>query len=188
MVFALIAGLFWAGYVLASGHVGRLVPGTGGLAASMTVAGLLLLPVGAPSVVRAGQEPHLLGLALLTALLASVIPYSLELAALRRVPAQVFSILLSLEPAFAALFGWLLLSQPIEGLRLLAIALVVLASMGTTVSASLGARRTRRRVARQAEDEPAGLVPPEEVVVGVGTGALPVVAADPEQTETARSR
>ena len=100
----------------------------------------------------------------------------------------MFSILLSLEPAFAALFGWLLLSQPIEGLRLLAIALVVLASMGTTVSASLGARRTRRRVARQAEDEPAGLVPPEEVVVGVGTGALPVVAADPEQTETARSR
>ncbi|QQC60577.1 hypothetical protein I6H58_06425 [Rothia kristinae] len=149
VVFALIAGLFWAGYVLASGHVGRLVPGTGGLAASMTAAGLLLLPVGAPSVVRAGQEPHLLGLALLTALLASVIPYSLE-------------------PAFAALFGWLLLSQPIEGLRLLVIALVVLASMGTTVSASLGARRTRRRVARQAEDEPAGLVPPEEVVVGGG--------------------
>lgn len=186
VVFALIAGLFWAGYVLASGHVGRLVPGTGGLAASMTVAGLLLLPVGAPSVVRAGQEPHLLGLALLTALLASVIPYSLELAALRRVPAQVFSILLSLEPAFAALFGWLLLSQPIEGLRLLAIALVVLASMGTTVSASLGARRTRRREARQAEDEPAGLVPPEEVVVGVGTGALPVVAAAPEAPSGSR--
>lgn len=187
-VFALIAGLFWAGYVLASGHVGRLVPGTGRLAASMTVAGLLLLPVGAGSVVRAGQEPHLLGLALLTALLASVIPYSLELAALRRVPGQVFSILLSLEPAFAALFGWLLLSQRIEGLRLLAIALVVLASMGTTVSASVGARRARRRAARVAEEEPAGLIPPEEVVVGVGTGALPVVAADPEQTETARSR
>ncbi|MBE8528332.1 EamA family transporter, partial [Amycolatopsis sp. H6(2020)] len=120
------------------------------------------------SVVRAGQEPHLLGLALLTALLASVIPYSLELAALRRVPGQVFSILLSLEPAFAALFGWLLLSQRIEGLRLLVIALVVLASMGTTVSASVGARRARRRVARVAEDEPAGLVPPEEVVVGGG--------------------
>ncbi|KTR66626.1 hypothetical protein, partial [Rothia kristinae] len=55
-----------------------------------------------------------------------------------------------------------------------------------TVSASLGARRTRRRVARQAEDEPAGLVPPEEVVVGVGTGALPVVAAAPEAPSGSR--
>ncbi|MFK0728932.1 EamA family transporter [Rothia sp. BD8] len=123
--------------------------------------------------VRAGQEPHLLGLALLTALLASVIPYSLELAALRRVPGQVFSILLSLEPAFAALFGWLLLSQRIEGLRLLAIALVVLASMGTTVSASVGARRARRRAARVAEEEPAGLIPPEEVVVGGAPAPCP---------------
>lgn len=154
VVFALVAGVFWAGYVMASARVGRVVPGTGGLAASMAVSGLFLLPVGGASAIHAFQDVKLLGLAAATALLASVIPYSLELAALRRVPQNVFSILLSLEPAFAALFGWLLLAQHVSGLRILAIALVILASMGTTLSASMAARRHRARGQDRREDEP----------------------------------
>jgi multidrug transporter EmrE-like cation transporter len=75
-----------------------------------------------------------MGLALVTALMASVVPYTLELSALRRLPAPVFSILLSLEPAFAALFGWLLLDQESGMLRNLAIVLVIAASAGVTLT------------------------------------------------------
>lgn len=158
-LFALIAGAFWAYYVLTSARVGQAVPGAGGLAVALAVASVVLAPVGGARAVGALSDPRLLGLAVLTGLLASVIPYSLELAALRRVPSNVFSILLSLEPAFAALFGWLLLAQPIGPLRVVTVLLVISASVGTTLSASAGARRRRRQ---------------EEAQL-VGTGAIPVV-------------
>lgn len=146
VVLALVAGVFWAGYVLTSARVGQLVPGVGGLAAALVVATLVVAPFGAPGAIGAFNDPVLLGLALVTALLASVIPYTLELSALRRLSAPVFSILLSLEPAFAALFGWILLGQGSGVLRNLAIALVILASVGVTL--------TRPR--RQASEKPAG--------------------------------
>lgn len=142
VVLALVAGAFWAGYVLTSARVGQLVPGAGGLAAALVVATLVVTPLGAPGAVRAFGDPVLLGLALVTALLASVVPYTLELSALRRLPAPVFSILLSLEPAFAALFGWILLGQESGLLRNLAITLVVLASAGVTLT---GRRRQSPR-------------------------------------------
>lgn len=134
VVLALVAGVFWAGYVLTSARVGQLVPGAGGLAAALVVATLVVAPLGAPGAIGAFGDPVLVGLALVTALLASVIPYTLELSALRRLPAPVFSILLSLEPAFAALFGWILLDQESGVLRNLAIALVILASVGVTLT------------------------------------------------------
>ncbi|WP_257879738.1 EamA family transporter [Kocuria flava] len=146
VVLALIAGVFWAGYVLTSARVGQLVPGAGGLAAALVVATLVVAPLGAPGAIGAFNEPALLSLALVTGLLASVIPYTLELSALRRLPAPVFSILLSLEPAFAALFGWILLGQDSGVLRNLAIALVILASVGVTLTSP------RRR----APERPAG--------------------------------
>ncbi|NUL48993.1 DMT family transporter [Cellulosimicrobium funkei] len=131
---ALVAGVFWAGYVLTSARVGRLVPGAGGLAVALVVATAVVAPLGAPGAVGALGDPVLLGMALVTALLASLVPYTLELSALRRVPAPVFSILLSLEPAFAALFGWILLGQESGLLRNLAIVLVILASAGVTLA------------------------------------------------------
>src|SRR5690606_28347853 len=82
----------------------------------------------------------LLLLALATAVLSSVIPYSFELAALRRLPQRVFGVLLSLEPAFATLAGWLVLAQSATPVRLAAVALVVAARVGITV----GARRAQR--------------------------------------------
>jgi inner membrane transporter RhtA len=135
VVLALVAGVFWMAYILTSKRVGALVPGSGGLAVALVVATAVVSPLGAPGAAGAFADPVLLGLGLLVALLSSVVPYTLELNALRRLPAPVFSILLSLEPAFAALFGWLLLGQESGLLRTLAIVLVVAASAGVTLTA-----------------------------------------------------
>ncbi|MGD6979464.1 MULTISPECIES: EamA family transporter [Citricoccus] len=145
--FALVAGAFWMAYILTSKRVGALVPGSGGLAVALVVATAVVAPLGVPGAAGAFADPALLGLGLLVALLSSVVPYSLELNALRRLPPAVFSILLSLEPAFAALFGWLLLGQESGLLRTLAVVLVVAASAGVTLTARrltpAGSRRGR---------------------------------------------
>ncbi|MBB5749753.1 DMT family transporter [Micrococcus sp. TA1] len=147
VLFALVAGAFWMAYILTSKRVGALVPGSGGLAVALVVATAVVAPLGVPGAAGAFADPALLGLGLLVALLSSVVPYSLELNALRRLPPAVFSILLSLEPAFAALFGWLLLGQESGLLRTLAIVLVVAASAGVTLTARrltpAGSRRGR---------------------------------------------
>jgi inner membrane transporter RhtA len=133
--FALAAGVFWAGYILASARVGAAVPGQAGLAGGLVVGALALAPLGAAGAVTAMTRPDLLLLAVGTGLLASVIPYSLELAALRRLPPRVFGVLLSLEPAVAATAGWLLLGQPMGAWGAVAVAVVVLASAGSTLTA-----------------------------------------------------
>ncbi|MGH3689872.1 MAG: EamA family transporter [Microbacterium sp.] len=140
VVFILIAAGFWAMYIRMSARVGALIPGSSGLAVGLLVAAVLLIPVGIPAASTVAMDPQLLLLAAITAVLSSVIPYSFELAALRRLPQRVFGVLLSLEPAFATLAGWLILGQDATPLRLLAIALVIAASVGTT----LGVRRDRR--------------------------------------------
>jgi inner membrane transporter RhtA len=147
VAFALVAGAFWMAYILTSKRVGALVPGSGGLAVALVVATVVVAPLGAPGAVLAVADPALLGLGFLVALLSSVVPYTLELNALRRLPAPVFSILLSLEPAFAALFGWLLLGQESGLLRTLALVLVIAASAGVTLSAR-GVTPARSRRAR----------------------------------------
>ncbi len=134
VLFTLIAGAFWAGYILMGARVGASVPGTGGLAVAFLVAGMLTLPLGFGGVAAAIATPWLLLLAFGTAMLSSVVPYSLEFAALRRVPKHVFGVLLSLEPVMAALSGWLLLGQEVGLLAIAAIFLVVAASAGSTLS------------------------------------------------------
>jgi inner membrane transporter RhtA len=137
MLLALIAGVFWVGYIVGSAAVGSRIAGTGGLAVAMLLGGLMLAPVGRTAVDGLTAEPWLLVPAVVTALLASVIPYSLELAALRRLPAAVFSVLISLEPAFAALAGFALLDQEMTAMRGVTIVLVIAASIGITCSAQL---------------------------------------------------
>ena len=146
VVFILVAAGFWAMYIRMSARVGALIPGSSGLAMGLVVAAVLLIPVGIPAASTVAMDPQLLLLAAITAVLSSVIPYSFELAALRRLPQRVFGVLLSLEPAFATLAGWLILGQDATPLRMLAIALVIAASVGTT----LGVRRDRR------DDGPSG--------------------------------
>lgn len=140
VVFILIAAGFWVMYIRMSARVGALIPGSSGLAMGLVVAAVLLIPVGIPAASTVAMDPQLLLLAGITAVLSSVIPYSFELAALRRLPQRVFGVLLSLEPAFATLAGWLILGQDATPLRMLAVGLVIAASVGTT----LGVRRDRR--------------------------------------------
>lgn len=135
VLFALVAAVFWGTYILTSARVGKLVPGQDGLAVAMAVGALLVLPFGASGAVTGVLDLHLLALAVGTALLASVLPYTLELAALRRLPRHVFGILLSLEPVIALLAGVLLIGQEATALRVAAAVLVVGASVGITLTA-----------------------------------------------------
>lgn len=123
---AALAGACWAAYILASGRAGREFPKLEGLALAMAVALVVTLPFGVTSV--ADWTGEAVGKGLGIAVLSSVLPYSLELAALRTLSARVFGILLSLEPAAAALAGLVVLGQRLGPLQLLGMALVVLAS------------------------------------------------------------
>ncbi|MGW7252787.1 EamA family transporter [Streptomyces sp. NPDC054834] len=130
VAFALGAGAMWAAYIVFSARTGRRFPQADGLALAMGVAALLFLPLG---VVESGGkllDPVTVGLGSAVAVLSSVLPYTLELLALRRLPASTFAVLMSLEPAIAATAGFLILDQTLAPLQALAIALVVTASMG----------------------------------------------------------
>ena len=127
---ALLAGVFWAAYILLTARVGRAFERGDGLALAMSFSSLLLLPGGIVSGGGDLFDPSLLGVGLAVALLSSAIPYSLELEALRRLPENTFGVLMSLEPAVAALVGLAFLGQALSGREVAAIALVVIASAG----------------------------------------------------------
>ena len=133
--FALVAGLGWALYVLAGARMGKTAEGRGGLAVSLAIGALALLPFGARGATHLTERPGLMLVAMGTAVMGSVVPYTLELSALRRIPRRAFGILLSLEPGIAAFAGWLLLSQRIGAVSVIAIAVVVAASVGSTATA-----------------------------------------------------
>lgn len=139
--FALGAGVMWALYILFSARTGRRFPQADGLALAMAVAAALSLPLG---IMESGSKlvvPTTLALGVAVALLSSVLPYTLELMALRRLPAPTFAVLMSLEPAIAATAGFLLLDQALSSTDALAIALVIGASMGAVRSQTRGARK-----------------------------------------------
>jgi len=135
VAFAVAAAGFWALYILTGHRAGRLTSGNGGLAVAVSIAAVALLPLGAGAYPTVLVHPHLLLLALGAAILATVIPYSLEFAAMRRLPKPLFGILLSLEPVFATVAGWLLLGQTASGLAITAVLVVVAASAGSTLPA-----------------------------------------------------
>lgn len=172
VLLALVAGAFWAGYVLTSARVGRLVAGQDGLALAMVIGTLVVLPAGAPGALAGLLDPHLLLLALGTAVLSSVLPYSLELTALRRLPRHVFGILLSLEPVVALIAGALLVGQDATPAKIAAAALVVIASAGVTLTA----RRGDPAQPQPADEAPGWELPtPTHATL---TGEMPIVLAD----------
>ncbi|HEV2075585.1 MAG TPA: EamA family transporter, partial [Thermoleophilaceae bacterium] len=124
---ALLAGACWGSYILFSKRAGRVFPGGAGLAIAMSFGAVLLLPVGAAGAGMSLLAPGALALGAGVALLSSAIPYSLELDALRRLPANVFGVLMSLEPAVAALVGLVVLGEVLGPAQLVALALVVAA-------------------------------------------------------------
>ena len=134
IAFALGAGTCWAVYIV----VGQRVAGRIGAFATpmgMLVAALLVTPVGISVAGSSLLNPEWMLAGLGIALLSSAIPYSLEMYSLKHLPKQTFSILLSLEPAVGALAGWLVLSEQLSAQQLCAIGLIMLASMGSAMTA-----------------------------------------------------
>jgi inner membrane transporter RhtA len=134
VVLALVAGTCWAGYILLSKRVGATFASLDGLAIALGVGTLLVIPAGVIEGGAALGRPGVLAGGLAVALLSSLIPYSLEIIALRRLSSAAFGLLMSLEPAFAALAGVIVLSQALSGVLLLAVGMVIVASVGTTVT------------------------------------------------------
>jgi inner membrane transporter RhtA len=137
---ALTAGAFWAAYILLAARVGQAFPGGGGLALAMLVAVVPLAPIG---IAEGGSDllvVWVLAVGFAVAMLSSAIPYTLELEALRRMPANVFGVLMSLEPAVAATAGFILLGEDLAAREVIAIGLVVAASAGAARGAKLAPR------------------------------------------------
>jgi inner membrane transporter RhtA len=133
LVLALVAGAFWALYILASARVGQTVPGTEGLAIALVIAALIALPFGAAGVAGVLDQPRILLIGCGVALFSSIIPYICELAALRRMPTRVFGVLMSLEPGAAAVAGLIVLDQALAARETVALVLVSVASVGITL-------------------------------------------------------
>ncbi|WP_369036473.1 EamA family transporter [Streptomyces adonidis] len=163
VAYALGAGAMWAAYIILSSRTGRRFPQADGLALAMVVAAVAFLPLG---VVESGGkllDPTTVALGAAVGVLSSVLPYTLELLALRRLPASTFAVLMSLEPAVAALAGFLILHQTLSAPEALAISLVIVASMGAV----------RTQVGRKKVPVVAG----EESAESAGSAASPQVPA-----------
>jgi inner membrane transporter RhtA len=128
--FALLAGAFWAAYIVLSARIGRVFPGGRGLALAMGIAAALMVLPG--SLAAGGDliDPGAAAVGAAAGVLSSVIPYSLELEALRRLAVGTFGVLMSLEPAVAALIGLIALDQGLAAIEVAGIGLVVVASAG----------------------------------------------------------
>lgn len=135
VLLALLAAACWAAYILLSKRVGSAFAQLDGLAIALGVGTLLVLPAGIAEGGSALLRPEVLAGGLVVALLSSLIPYSLEIVALRRLSASAFGLLMSLEPAFAALAGVLVLGEPLSRVLLLALLMVAAASVGTSITA-----------------------------------------------------
>jgi len=137
---AALAGVLWGCYIVLSARLGRAFADGSGLALAMCVAAAIALPVGLGEAGGRIVAPHALLFGAAVGMLSSVIPYSFELEALRRISTRVFGVLMSLEPAMAALAGFVVIGQPLGPRELAGIALVVVASLGASLE-SLDRRR-----------------------------------------------
>jgi len=145
VVFALAAAAAWAGYILC-GRSASTVFGTSTAALAVTIAALIVLPVGVHRAGPALLDPALLPLALLVALLSTVIPFSLEMYALPRLPARTFATFTSLEPVFGVLSGLFVLGERLTPVQVGGVAMVIAAAAGAARS-SAGRRASPPSVA-----------------------------------------
>lgn len=134
VLLAMISALCWAVYILLAARVGQVLPGGTGLTLGMIATTILLLPFGIPLGGMKLLQPSVLLLGIGVAFLGTVIPYSLEFAALKRMPPKVFGVLMSVEPAIAALVGFVLLGEKLAARTIIAIAMVTVAAIGSTLS------------------------------------------------------
>jgi inner membrane transporter RhtA len=132
LLLALAAGACGAGYIVFSARAGRAVPGLGALAVSFAVGTVVVWPFGAAGAGAVFSHPRLVPGLITVAVLSSVVPYALELIVLRSMPTRVFGVLMSLQPAAAAIAGLLILHQRLGPAPIAALVLVTVASIGVT--------------------------------------------------------
>jgi inner membrane transporter RhtA len=147
IVLAATAGGFWAAYILIAQRVGRAFDGVSGLAIALLVAAIAIAPYGVVAGGTALGRPSVIGEGAAIAVLSSAVPYSLELLALRRLRASVFGVLMSLEPAFGALSGLIVLGQRLRWHEWVAIGAVMAASIGATAQPSVRTRSEGAEIA-----------------------------------------
>jgi inner membrane transporter RhtA len=134
VLYAAAAGAAWAVYIVLSKKAGAAAPAGIVTSLGMSVAFLAVLPFGLHAFPVLFSGPTFLGYALAVGLLSSAVPYSLEMVALRQLPERYFSLLLSLEPAIGAVIALLYLGERLTPVQLIAIGLVVAASLGSSLS------------------------------------------------------
>ena len=130
VILALVAGCLWGFYILVNARMGQVFAQGNGLTLAMCIATLVALPIGLGEGGNGLFHLHTLALGALVGLMSSAIPYSFELEALRRIATHVFGVLMSIEPAMAALAGLIVLGQALSARQLVGIGLVVVASVG----------------------------------------------------------
>jgi inner membrane transporter RhtA len=135
VIMAFVAATGWGTYILLTKYVGQTWPGLSGLAISMAVGALVSLPFGLTHFAHRYGDIGTDALGLLLGILVPLAPYVLEMAALRRLPTRVFGVLMSLEPGFGALLGLLIVGQSLAVGGVVAIGLIVAASVGVTLTA-----------------------------------------------------
>ena len=134
IIFALMAGTGWATFIVLAGQVGEKVPGNDGLAIGMMVSALIMLPFAIPVAGTLFSQPWILASALAVALLSTTLPFILEFDALRQLSKRAYGVLVSLEPAVAAVVGAVILSENIGARGVLAVSCVVAAAIGITLA------------------------------------------------------
>ena len=139
VLFALAAAVFWATYIIFGKRASHLHAGHS-VSLGLFVAALVVVPVGVAHAGSALLSPAILATGLGVALISSAIPISLEMVALKRLSSQAFGIMASMEPAVAALLALMLLGEYLDAIQWLAIALIVAASVGSSVTAQRGKR------------------------------------------------
>jgi len=131
---ALLAGALWAAYILLGGRLSQIMDGGKAVTIGMIFASLLVLPISIGDGLLFRLRPVMLLPGFALALLSSAVPFTLEMHAMRKIPARTFSILMSLEPAVAAFSGLLFLHEYLSFYEWLAVALIIVASAGATLT------------------------------------------------------
>jgi inner membrane transporter RhtA len=134
MFYAILAGAFWAAYIVLGGKISKIMKGGDAVAIGMLFGSILIVPFGILGNGLSHLTPEFLGLGIALALLSSAIPFTLEMKALGQLPARTFSILMSLEPAAASICAFLFLQEYLSPNEILAVVFVVIASAGSTIT------------------------------------------------------
>jgi len=135
VLFALLAGALWAAYIVLGGKISKIMNGGQAVSTGMLFAAILILPFGFYENGLANLTPKLFGMGIALAFLSSAIPFTLEMKALGQLPPRIFSILMSLEPAAAAICAFIFLQENLSFYEILALVCVVIASAGSTLTA-----------------------------------------------------